>query len=283
MIEFIDMIVWIYSLFASALYVAVVFSGYSTNIEDDERKDVYIRKVKPKKGAARPMLTKDNWKSKLLQTSFWHVPESSDKEQHQSFLQYLNFVSGISLFVLRNKPKTIQIYNFSEREDGRVRFTQCSCKDTKSTLDPDLLMMSPFVEVGNSKSDNMNDNSCWNENFYTSPDAQEEHKLTTLQNGQLYFDESKGIMHIDYGWYVFPRQKFAQKFASPKTAKKMLTKMEVTLNDDGESLDWTMLAEIPEGNDKGKRSNIVRFTTYRQAFIDKDFVDKNWNGKYKEH
>ena len=90
MIEFIDMIVWIYSLFASALYVAVVFSGYSTNIEDDERKDVYIRKVKPKKGAARPMLTKDNWKSKLLQTSFWHVPESSDKEQHQSFLQYLN-------------------------------------------------------------------------------------------------------------------------------------------------------------------------------------------------
>ena len=59
--------------------------------------------------------------------------------------------------------------------------------------------------------------------------------------------------------------------------------MEVTLNDDGESLDWTMLAEIPEGNDKGKRSNIVRFTTYRQAFIDKDFVDKNWNGKYKEH
>lgn len=283
MIEFIDIIVWCYTCFASVIYVTVILSGFNPNTEDEKRKDVYIRKVTRPKGEAKPMLTKDNWKSKVIDNSCWHVPEPFDKETTQSFLQYLNFVSGISMFVLRNKPKSIQVYNFIQREDGKVRFSQCGCKDVNSPLDPDLLIMSPFVDIGDCKSNDNTTSSCWNEDYYTSTETMEQHKLTTMQNGQIYFDENKGCVHVLFGWFVFPRQKFAQKFASPKTAKKMQTKMEITLNDDDESLDWTMMAVVPEGDDKGKTSNIVKWTTHKAPINDQEFLVTNWTDKFKQH
>ena len=60
-------------------------------------------------------------------------------------------------------------------------------------------------------------------------------------------------------------------------------KIEITLNDDDESLDWTMMAVVPEGDDKGKTSNIVKWTTHKAPINDQEFLVTNWTNKFKQH